>query len=86
MLFSFVACKANNDSSKLEYATDFNDKTKELCLVKDGVTDYKIVTPVNYSTAVNFAINELKSLLYSSTGLNFEVITDAGITYDESKY
>ncbi len=86
-LFSFTACKSNdNQTTKLEYATDFNDSTKELCLVKDGITDYKIVTPVNYSTSLNFAINELKNFLYEATGLNFQVITDDGITYDESKY
>lgn len=85
--FCFTACKENETKTlKLEYAYDFNETTKELCLVKDGVTEYKIVTPTNYSASVNFAINELKNILYESTGLNFQVITDQGIAYDESQY
>ncbi len=90
LLFGTVACNSNEATTPaetvLQYANDFNDKTKELCLVKDGATEYKIVTPINYSASVGFALNELRNILYESTGLNFQVITDQGITYDESKY
>lgn len=84
-----VSCTSSEQTTSmtaLQYAYDYNDKTKELNLVKDGVTNYKIVTPVKYSETIHFALTELQELLYKATGLHFEAITDEGITYDESKY
>ena len=90
LLLGTVACSSNETPTlaepTLQYAYDYNDKTKELNLVKDGETDYKIVTPVEFSETIYFAITELQNLLYQATGLQFETVTDEGLTYDESKY
>ena len=53
-------------------------------LTENGKTDYKIVLPVSLATWDEEAKNELLLFLRSSTGVAFSVISDEGLTFNES--
>ena len=101
MLFlcsSFTACDTKQESNPQEAQTvrasldsfakayDLNIPTKRLALVENGKTLYKIVTPKQMSSAVLYAVSELQTFLKEATTISFEIITDEGITYNESAY
>lgn len=59
-------------------ATDFD-------LVKDGTSDYIIVTAQNETNeAVKFAVEELRQNFYESTGVDLETKKDSEVTYSDS--
>lgn len=55
-------------------------------LVKDGKSDYVIVTPENEKgDSVQFAVEELRQNFYESTGVELKVKKDSQITYSENE-
>lgn len=55
-------------------------------LVKDGKSAYKIVLPQNATDIERTASEEIVELLGEATGVTYEVITDAGLSFSESDH
>ena len=59
----------------------------QTAIVKNGVSDYKVVIPEDADSYLSFAGNELVNFVYESTGVKLEIVNDRGLTYDkDSKY
>ena len=56
----------------------------DTAIVKNGVSDYKVVIASDASSYEMFAGAELVSLIYKSTGVKLQTITDTGLTYNET--
>ena len=98
--FGAAACKkddssAGNDDpaipekqSKIadrDYYSNAKDGGNDLMLVENGKSNYVIVYPEDADKYEKSAANELRSILYLSTGCDIPAHTDSGIVYDESK-
>ena len=59
----------------------------QTAIIKNGVSDYKVVIPEDADSYISFAGNELVNFVYESTGVKLEIVNDRGLTYDkDSKY
>lgn len=85
LAFNAVGCSScgNKPKNSEEYAEkEFKDT--DVVLAKDGTTDYVIVTPAdNTSEPMKYAAKELKNNLKNSTGADFTVVTDNGVSGDK---
>lgn len=55
-------------------------------LVKDGETNYKVVIPATSSKTINFIKYDFVDFFKAATGIELEVITDEGLTFNEEDY
>ncbi len=85
----FVGCSTGNANNNVD-VSDSSAEPKmfeqtDIVLVSNKSTDYQIVIP-NESTAMeNHAANELQEFLRQSTGATLNIITDKGLTHDNSR-
>lgn len=94
-LCSFAAgCScAGEQSSSTETETESNTNFsvakdgdgKAIMLTDNGKSEYKIVVPVDADAYELFAAQELQDFLLKSTGATLSIITDEGISYDNTK-
>lgn len=61
----------------------YNITETDYFIMKDGVTNYKIVIPENAGDTVKFAAKELNYFFYDATGKELEVITDKDISFTQ---
>lgn len=89
------SCNNNNgDDITGDYGHDYNQKEEEdpltdIDLILNGETDYVVVIPaITKSKYINLAAGELVNLIYESSGVELEIITDdeLGDVTEESKY
>lgn len=74
-------------SSKEEEDITGGDKFTDTLLVNNGQTNYKIVIPLDSSSNIKFASNELISFFKEATDVTLEVITDEDLEFNsESHY
>ena len=93
-VFSCFACKNEDDSDTPEPTVaanaenhQFNYTETDKWLLKNGSTDYVIVTPTLASTEVNYAKEELIRYFKEATGVTLKTLTDANLTHKaENKY
>lgn len=90
LAFSAVSCKDGDDKpddgdngnvSVDVPEIDYNSEKKYI--VRDGISDYKIVVGENALDAELFASQELKAFIEQSTGVKIPVITDKNLPYNE---
>lgn len=54
--------------------------------IKNGKSDYKIVTPKTPSAIMSYAAEEIRTLILEATGISLPVVTDASVSYaDDAK-
>ncbi len=92
-LFSYTACNINGDNSEgtEQSATPANAENHQLnytetnnWLLKDGQTDYVIVTPMIADAEVGYARDELISYFEEATGVTLKAVTDNGLVHNAS--
>ena len=89
MLFSCVACqKETPTSSGGNYVPPESDEQiTDKYILKNGVTDYKIVVPADADEYELMARDELVLLFSEATGVTLSSVVDTGLTYSAgSKY
>jgi len=82
--FSTVACNNNTNEepdNQNEQVITFTD----IDLTKNASTDYVIVIPESFSQYEEYAAEELQLYLKESTNADFQVITDKGVAYDNTR-
>lgn len=57
----------------------------EIILIENSVSDYKIVIPEESTLMEKYAAEELQYYLYESTGCKLPIITDAGLSNDNTQ-
>ncbi len=102
-LFGVTGCKKDGESTSDGGTPDLNVTTPEklvyqgthvftapdtdVDLVKNGVTEYKIVAPAVKNDVISSAINELVLFFKEATGITLEVVSDKGLTHSaNAKY
>lgn len=78
-----AACKKDDDS-KNEGTNDnhnFSYTETEEYLLKNGVTEYKVVLPEKVTTEMNYAKEELITLFKEATGVTLQSDSDEGLTH-----
>ena len=91
--FSCFACKNGGaDTTEPTVAANaanhqFNYTETDKWLLKNGATDYVIVTPTLAATEVNYAKEELIRYFKEATGVTLKTMTDANLTHNaNNKY
>ena len=87
MALSLCACVKDAQTSSGPDSTPSggNEQVDEnTALIYNGETEYKVVIPENADNNITTAVNELNTFFKEATGVTFEVITDAGLTYNEN--
>ena len=92
MVFSTIACgeKPSPDDSSNSggggggtvVTPPEDDKDTDYYLVKNGVTDYKIVIPTLAQPAEKTASRELQLFFEEATGIKLPIITDTGVAFN----
>lgn len=59
-------------------------ETTDITLAENGKSDYKIVLPLVYSYTEGYAAQELQDIFYEATGVRLPVISDNGLSLDNS--
>lgn len=86
-LFTVFSACGTNSSEKSEGQHQETVVSTDNDLLKDGVSEYKIVKPANASAKETIAAEELTDLFRLSTGFTLLVVTDDTVNYTtESKY
>lgn len=89
LMFSVVGC-AGGSTEEAETFANYGGEPQgfvstNIDLVNSGRSDYKIVKPSDATFVVSHAADELQLFLYKSTGCMIPIITDAGLTHDNSQ-
>ncbi len=84
----FCACKDKPAKDKNDDSSDpVVVVTRENALLYEGETEYTVVIPENAENGIVNAVSELNLFFKEATGVEFEVVTDNGLTLNEnSKY
>lgn len=77
LLSGSAACDTKQENNEI--------KNTNILLYDGGVTDYKIVIPENAREAETLAAEEAAYFLKSSSGAEFEIITDKGKSFNKSE-
>jgi len=80
--FSIVACSNNGNTGDNDESSQIGKPT-DIYMVENGVSDYKIVIPVDATQIEQTAANELQGLFYTATSVKMPIVTDAE---DVNKY
>ena len=83
-----TACGGSEESSSSTKVRGLHERTvteTSVDLVKDGASDYVIVTPEDgMDDSVKFAVEELRQNFYDATGIDLETQKDSEISYNEN--
>ena len=83
---SLIGCRTPENADVLDSGAEPKSfEQTDTVLVSNKMTDYKIVIPNESSAMEKYAANELQNFLYKSTGATFNVITDNGISHNNSQ-
>lgn len=83
---TLCGCNSTATNNVPPQKTDDLFQKTDTMLVENGKSSYSIVIPLNYSYTEGYAAQELQDLLYESTGCKLPVISDNGLTYDNSRH
>lgn len=85
MLLSMCACAGSGepDDPDTGKPADIVEET-DIKLVSGGSSDYKIVIPAQPSNSEAYAARELRFFIGEATGAQLEIISDDGLSFDES--
>lgn len=87
MIISLVGCNGcNSNSPPDDDSGNGNQSTQktDIKLVDNSRSDYKIVVPVNATSGIENASNELQTYLHAATGAKLDVIEDSGLTLENN--
>lgn len=85
LLAGVCACSQDNSSpDETNETTKFSETT--ISLTENGKSDYKIVLPLLYSYTEGYAAQELQEILYAATGCQLPIISDSGLSPDNTGY
>lgn len=91
MIFGAVACTPSNENNNVNNnkpnGSNGTETSTGKYILKNGLTDYKIVMPEENTDVEESACNELVALFFESTGVQLPVIKDTGLSHsDQNKY
>lgn len=93
MMFSSIACNANDKDGEVDEGRiptfygihDFTAPPTDRYIVKDGSTDYIVVTPQEQTSYEKTATQEFTHLFAKATGLKLPVIRDENVEFDSNQ-
>lgn len=87
MTIALTACKRESEIEDPQDQKEFWPEETGRYILKDGITEYKIVISEQAGEKVMLAKNELVEFFKKATGITLETITDLDLTYNpEDKY
>lgn len=81
----FVGCNNSNVNNEENIGEPKSFEHTNTVLVSNKNTDYQIVIPEQSSNMEKYASSELQNFLYQSTGAMLPIISDSGLTHDNTK-